>query len=143
MLNVLILLFTVVTTIIPQSDGQFFDIGCIPIEETWAGLEAAIRDEANRIPLCSFTIDGDGCPDEDSLGIVVNTSDFLNVECEADSLGDNLDTQCVIDCPGRHFTIYGGGELVLRDITLVGATNSSIFVDEGGELQAIASIFRK
>ena len=145
MFAVLALLFTIAATTVPQVKGQFFEIACIPIQPTWTALEAAIRGDQSGIPLCSFTIEGDGCPSEDEypLGIVVESTDFFNLVCAPDSNGFNFDTECVINCPGRHFTIRDGGRLGLRDVTLAGATNSSVVVEEGGNLQAIGSVFRE
>jgi hypothetical protein len=54
-----------------------------------------------------------------------------------------MDTECIIDCPGRHFTVSQLSSLTLERMILSGATDSSIKVEEGGSITVINSILKE
>ena len=131
--------------------GQFFF--CTPLaNETWAGLVEAINNSYRLAVLCPFQISGDGCPsvEEYPEGLVFGRgeNDIMIVECDPD-LNDryddeNYNTKCIINCPGRHFTVAPSSSgLILTNMVLSGATNSSIFVEPNGSLEVVNTVFSK
>lgn len=131
--------------------GQGYN-GCTQLaNETWAGLVQAINDSFIIASLCPFRISGDGCPTKDEYpdGIVFGrgNNDVIIVECDAitDRFGaDNYYTQCIIDCPGRHFTVASAPPgLILTNMYLSGATRSSISVEAGSGLEVVNTVFYK
>lgn len=132
--------------------GLYF---CTPLaNETWAGFVQAIEDSGRLAVLCPFRIAGDGCPtiEEYPEGLVVGRGphDILIIECEPDlrSRHDNdettMNTQCIIDCPGRHITVGASSAgLVLTNMVFAGATNASIHVESNGRLEIIHGIFER
>jgi hypothetical protein len=133
------------------AQGQFFF--CTPLaNETWAGLVQAINDSYRLAVLCPFVISGDGCPSveeyPDGLVFGRGENDVMIVECDPD-LNDryndeNYNTKCIIDCPGRHFTVAPSSSgLILTNMVLSGATNSSIFVEPKGSLEVVNTVFYK
>lgn len=131
--------------------GQGFS-GCTPLaNETWAGLVQAISDSYIIAVLCPFQLSGDGCPSPEEYpdGIVFGpgNNEIMIVECDdiTDRFGaDDTYTQCVIDCPGRHFTVASSPPgLILTNLVLSGATSSSVLVEAGSGLEVVNTIFYK
>lgn len=130
--------------------GQFSF--CTPLpSENWAGLEEAIKGSFRLAVLCPFRIEGDGCPslDEAPKGLVFGNGgieDIMFVECDP-NLSDRFEdsnSQCIIDCPGRHFTVAPSSSgLIITNMVLKGATDSSILVESGGQLEVVNTLFSK
>ena len=102
-------------------------------ENSWTSLLHAINTSPYpELRLCPFKIEGDKC-DSDAHGFAVNTTN-LSLECDDfNSFGE----KCIINCPGRHFTIHPGYSLKLSNFELKGATNSSIKLLERSSLFSI------
>ncbi len=102
-------------------------------ENSWASLLQVINASPYpELKLCPFKIEGDKC-DIGGQGFAVNTTN-LSLECDDfNSFGE----KCIINCPGRHFTINPGYSLKLSNFELKGATNSSIKVLERSSLLSI------
>lgn len=115
----------------------------------------AIEDSYRLAVICPFRISGDGCPSlqEYPEGLVVGQqqgggSEVTIIECDpdfSDRYGEaNAKTECIIDCPGRHFTVgQSSTGLILTNMILSGATNSSVYVQEGGRLEVVNGIFER
>jgi hypothetical protein len=114
---------------------------------TWAGFVQAIEDSSayGLAVLCPFTINGEGCPSQEESpdGIRVDNRSVLFVSCDPFLYGYNTNSECIIDCPGRHFTVAGLSSLTLERLILSGATDSSIKVEAGGNLNVINSILKE
>ena len=116
--------------------------------ETWAGFVQGVQDStfANGLAiLCPFEIRGDGCPSEEQfpLGLVVDDLAEVFISCDRFQYGLNTNSECTIDCPGRHFTVSELSKLTLERLVLSGATDSSIKVEEGGSLTLKNSILKE
>lgn len=134
--------------------GLYF---CTPlVNETWAGFVQAIDDADRLAVLCPFRISGDGCPtiEEYPEGLVVGRGphEILIIECEPDLRSPHdsndetttMNTQCIIDCPGRHFTVGASSAgLILTNMVFAGATNASIHVESNGRLEVVHGIFER
>ena len=122
--------------------GQF----CTSLaSDTWEGLVEAVEGSFRLAVLCPFHISGDGCPspEEASEGLVLGRDgDIMIVECDPDlsDRHDDNNSKCIIDCPGRHFTVGPGG-LILTNMVLKGATKSSILVEPNGNLEVVNTQF--
>jgi len=134
------------------ANGQNYYDGCTPLaNETWAGLADAINHSYIIASLCPFRISGEGCPTTDKYpdGIVLGrgNNEVTIVECYdiTNRFGAvSTNTQCIVDCPGRHFTVASSSRgLILSNLVLRGATNTSIFVEPGANLQVGNMIFYK
>ncbi len=131
--------------------GQFYF--CTPLSnETWAGLVEAISESYRLAVLCPFKISGDGCPsiDEYPEGLVLGhgSDDVMIIECDPDFnvpfQEGKTKSRCIIDCPGRHFSVGPSSRgLILTNMILSGATNSSIYVEENGRLDVVNVLFEK
>jgi hypothetical protein len=143
--------FVVVAALPVLARGQFFF--CTPLaNETWAGLVQAINESYRLAVLCPFHISGDGCPSAEEYpdGLVFGRgeNDIMIVECDPDLNDryndDNYNTKCIIDCPGRHFTVAPSSTgLILTNMELSGATNTSILVEPNGSLEVVNTVFYK
>lgn len=131
--------------------GQFFFCTHL-VNETWAGLVQAINDSYKLAVLCPFQISGDGCPSIDQYpqGLILGrgADDVMIIECDPDlnnPIGrGKIKSRCIIDCPGRHFTVGSSPHgLILTNMILSGATNSSIYVEPNGRLDVVNSVFEK
>eukprot|EP00980_Cylindrotheca_fusiformis_P006602 scaffold1390_cov138-Cylindrotheca_fusiformis.AAC.5 len=123
--------------------GQF----CTSLKSnTWAGFVQAVTDSSQNglATLCPFEISGDGCPSQEEYpnGLIINDETEIYVSCDPFLYGFNTDTECIIDCPGRHITVSELSSLTLERFVLSGATNSSIMVEEGGSVTVINTIFK-
>jgi len=131
------LLLLVASTLLSVAKGQF----CEPLfPQDWTGLKNAIAFAYPFVMLCPFRIEGDACPKPEEVdGYVVDKGD-LYVMCESffTPIGGK---DCVINCPGRHFTVMNGASLTLDGIALEGSRNSAVSVMEGGSLSAYVSSF--
>lgn len=140
-------------TFLPVVQGEY--VFCTHlVNETWAGFVQAIEDSSRLAVLCPFRISGEGCPvtEEYPEGLVVGrgSHEIMIIECEPD-LNDRYHdtnsthrTQCVIDCPGRHFTVGSSSTgLILTNMVLSGATNSSIHVETNGRLEVVNGLFER
>jgi hypothetical protein len=113
----------------------------------------AITDSYRIAILCPFRISGDGCPSSHEYpeGLVLGRDDpsVMIIECDIHSLNpydddDDTATSCIIDCPGRHFTVGSSSQgLTLTNMILSGATNSSIVVEQNGTLDVGNTLFEK
>jgi hypothetical protein len=114
---------------------------------TWAGFVQGVTDSSQNglAVLCPFEISGDRCPSQETYpdGLVVDSLAEIFVSCDPFLYGFNMDTACIIDCPGRHFTVSELSSLTLEGMILSGATDSSITVEEGGRLTVINSILKE
>jgi hypothetical protein len=124
--------------------GEF----CIPLNNnTWAGFAQAVVESSayGLTVLCPFEISGDRCPSQDLYpdGFVVDGQSDIFISCDPFLYGYNINTECVIDCPGRHFTVLQSSSLTLERMILSGATDSSIKVEEDGLVTVINSIFKE
>lgn len=136
--------------------GQFYFCTHLA-NETWSGFVQAIADSYRLAVLCPFRITGEACPGvgEYPEGLVVGRGphDIMIIECEADlrhtyekevDVNITLNTQCIIDCPGRHFTVGASSAgLILTNMVLSGATNSSIHVESNGKLEVVNGVFER
>lgn len=137
--------------------GQYFFCSSLA-NETWAGFVQALEDSYRLAVICPFRISGDGCPsiEEYPEGLVVGrgANGIEIIECEQDlseryedestSTSTQPSTQCIIDCPGRHFTVRESATgLILTNMVLSGATNSSIHVEANGRLEVVNGIFER
>jgi len=115
--------------------------------DTWAGYVDAVSEafEYGFAVLCPFEISGDGCQGieeyPDGLRIKDEKSQVF-ISCDPFLYGYNTNTECVIDCSGRHFTVPESSSLTLERMIFSGATESSIKVENGGTLTVINSIFK-
>lgn len=129
------------------TNGQQFFF-CRSLENnTWAGFVDAIQDSYRLAVLCPFVIEGSGCPREDEYPEGLALTSGMIIECDPD-LNDRFDehanTKCVIDCPGRHFTVYPSSPgLILTNMVLSGATNTSIYVKPEATLEVVNIHFNK
>lgn len=119
-------------------------------DNTWAGFVDAISEDLRNTGfavLCPFEISGDGCPsfEEYPEGLILDESDSqVLISCDSFQFGYHSgSTECVIDCPGRHFTVPESSSLTLERLVLLGATDSSIKVEAGGSITIINSIFKE
>ena len=133
----------------PLRVGANFNF-CTPLaNNTWAAMVQAIMDSYKIAVLCPFRISGDGCPfiDEYPEGLVVGRDDHsgMIIECDIRSLNPHDEnTNCILDCPGRHFTVGSSSKgLTLSNMILSGATNSSIVVEHNGTLDVANTLFEK
>lgn len=114
---------------------------------TWAGFVEGVRETSQNglAILCPFEISGDGCPSEDEypLGLVVDDLEEVFISCDRFQYGFNTNSDCKIDCRGRHFTVSELSKLTLERMILSGATDSSIKVEEGGSLTIKNSILKE
>ena len=97
--------------------------------------------------LCPFEISGDACEgvEEYPEGLRIKDSESqVLISCDSFMFGYHQEsTECVIDCPGRHFTIPESSSLTLERMIFSGATDSSIKVEAGGSVTIINSIFKE
>ena len=133
--------FILIQFLVQFAKGQF----CTTLSSnTWAGFVQAVKEsyDYGLAYLCPFKISGDGCPSPGDYpdGLVVDGSESFFLSCDPFLYGYNTKSECVIDCPGSHFTIKESSKLTLMSFTLSGATNSSIKVETGGSLKVINSI---
>jgi hypothetical protein len=134
------LLFTILLfSVLSRASAQF----CKKLaNETWAGLVQAIDESVGLAILCPYEISGDGCQAEENLeGYVVEENKDLIIDCDAFLYQFDLETACVINCPGRHFTVRPNSRLTINRMSLSGSTQSSIEVQSNGNLRVINSIF--
>ena len=152
-----------------QVSAQF----CLTFNNTWDGLVQTLEDSGGWALLCPFEISGDRCPkttqsgpksspgrggaafqspSSSSLsqtqktyneGYVVENSQNLYIICDPFMYGFDLESNCVINCPGRHFTVRPQAKLTLDRMTLTGATDSSIKVQSHGYVSIINTMFQK
>lgn len=139
------LLYLHVATHLP---GVAFAQFCTSLNnDTWAGFVQGVQDSSQNglAILCPFEIRGDGCPSPEDypLGLVVDDSAGVLISCDRFQYGFNPNTECTIDCPGRHFTVAELSKLTLERLILSGATDSSIKVEEGGSLTVKNSILKE
>jgi hypothetical protein len=147
---------TIFATILPIVHGQYYFCTHLA-NETWSGFVQAIADSYRLAVLCPFRITGEACPDIDEYpeGLVVGRGpqDIMIIECEADlrynyeneeDVNRTRNSQCIIDCPGRHFTVGASSAgLILTNMVLSGATNSSIHVESNGKLEVVNGVFER
>lgn len=111
---------------------------------TWAAFVEAVSESLDYgfAFLCPFEITGKDCPSYEDYpdGLAVSQSSDHFLICDPFLYGYDVDSECIIDCPGRHFTVDGSSQLTVERFTLSGATNSSIKVEEGGSLKLFNSI---
>ena len=121
------------------SKAQF----CKPLHNnTWAGLVQAVVDSSGFAVLCPFEISGARCHSKQQGYVVPEEQDQIIV-CDPFLYGFNSDSsECIINCPGRHFTVGHSSSLTLNNMKLFGATDSSIQVEKHGKLSVIDSVFR-
>lgn len=114
---------------------------------TWAGFVQGVADSSQNglAVLCPFEISGERCPSQDEYpdGLIIDGLTEIFVSCDPFLYGFNMDTECIIDCPGRHFTVSELSSLTLDRMILSGATDSSIRVEEGGSVTIINSILKE
>lgn len=125
----------------PMAKGQF----CVSFDNTWAGLVTTIRDSGRFALLCPFEISGNGCPlpGQEEEGLVVPEGADISIVCDPSQYGFDLESACVINCSGRHFTVRPNSKLTLDRMTMMGSMDSSIKVQSQGEVSVINSIFEK
>lgn len=143
MTRIRVLLYLHLATNLP---GVAFAQFCTALNNnTWAGFIQAIQDSPQLAILCPFEIRGDGCPSQDEypLGLVVDDLEEVFISCDRFQYGFNINSECKIDCPGRHFTVSELSKLTLERLILSGATDSSIKVEEGGSLTIKNSILKE
>lgn len=125
--------------------GQF----CKRLESnTWQGLVETIRsveEDFGYAILCAFEISGDDCPSTNvDMGYQISEGRNLILVCDPDLFGYNPHrNECIVNCPGVHFTVSKAASLTLDGWTLAGATNSSIQVRETATLRMTDSIMRE
>ena len=77
-------------------------------------------------------------------GYVVENDENLFLICDPFMYRfDSQSSDCIIDCPGRHFTIRPHAKLTLDRMTLKGATDTSIKIQSHGYLNTINTKFQK
>jgi hypothetical protein len=127
----------------PLAKGQF----CLSFDNTWAGFVTTIRDSGRFALLCPFEISGNGCPlpsgQKEEEGFVVPEGADISIVCDPSQYGFDLESACVINCSGRHFTVRPHSKLTLDRMALMGSTDSSIKVQSQGEVSLVNSIFEK
>jgi predicted outer membrane repeat protein len=117
-------------------------LDCKPLrEETWDALVEFIGNSSGFADVCPFTIRGSSaCPPStanNDEGCVVQSDADLYLSC--DPYQFSSDSKCVIDCPmSRYFTVRGS--LSIENFVLRQASNTSIYVEEGGRLSVLSSI---
>lgn len=119
---------------------------CTPLNNnTFAGFVQTVTDSDGFALLCPFEISGDRCSGQEyPNGFPVTGQSDLIIVCDPFlHSGYNPDSECRINCPGRHFTVDQDSSLTLDSIVLQGATNSSIQVEQAGKLSVINSIFNE
>lgn len=122
---------------------------CTPLaNNTWEAMVEAIMDSNRIAVLCPFRISGDGCPSSHEYpeGLVMGRDNLgvMIIECAIQSLNpyDDDRTKCILNCPGRHFTVApSSAGLTLTNMILSGATNSSIVVEQDGRLDVANTQF--
>eukprot|EP00978_Attheya_sp_CCMP212_P049565 scaffold682943_cov59-Attheya_sp.AAC.1 len=106
-------------------------------EDTWDALVETIEYSSGRATLCGFTISGDGCQGS-GLGPYNVYFDVL-VACEESF----FESECIIDCPGRHFNVHPGASLTLDGLTLSNSRDTSVSVLEDAEFLAYNTKFER
>ena len=77
-------------------------------------------------------------------GYVVGNDENLFLICDPFMYRfDSQSSDCIINCPGRHFTIRPHAKLTLDRMTLNGATDTSIKIQSHGYLNTINTKFQK
>lgn len=115
---------------------------CTPVRHnTWEGLQHAIAISHDFAILCPFHISHAGCPVEDT-SLEVSSAN-LYVMCDSVSQSVEQGTDCVIDCPGTHFTVLENAALTLDGISLVGSKMSAVKVKPNGSLTTYNAVFSK
>jgi hypothetical protein len=119
-------------------------------DDTWSSFVEAVSDSSRLAVLCPFVISGDGCPSVEDYpqGYVLNgESDQIIIVCDpflySGGSYNSYSTECIIDCPGRHFTVGPSARLTLDSLVLAGATDSSVQVVANGRLEVVNSIFKE
>ena len=110
----------------------------------WASFVAAVEQSNGFAVLCPFEISGDGCLSalSNPEGYVVSGQTGQIIVCNP-FFGFNSLSSCIIDCPGRHFTVNSNSSLTLDSFNLSGATMSSIQVNANAQLSVINSRFAR
>jgi hypothetical protein len=104
-------------------------------DDTWDALVEIIEYSSGRATLCGFTISGDGCHQGSPLNVYLDV--FL--ACE----NFLVETECIIDCPGRHFNVHPGASLTLDRLTLSNSEDTSVSVLEDAEFLGINMKFER
>lgn len=113
---------------------------------TWSGFVEALEESYRLAVLCPFEISGDGCPSQQDypkgfeVGSEGETSGLIIV-CDPFLYGYNTGSRCLINCPGRHFTVNEFSSLTLDSMVLEGATKSAVNVQPFGKLEVVNSQF--
>ena len=85
---------------------------------------------------CPFEISGNGCPfpGQEEEGFVVPEGADISIICDPFQYGFDLESACIINCTGRHFTVQPNSRLTLDRMTMMGSTHSSVKVQSQGEV---------
>jgi hypothetical protein len=122
---------------------------CRRLDNTWRGFVQTVRaieESSGYAVVCPFEISGDDCPSSIDFpsGYHISEGSSLILICDPDLFGYNNDNnECIINCPGVHFSLGETASLTLDGVTLAGATDSSIQVEAQATLRIINSIFRE
>lgn len=107
---------------------------------TWSDLIERLEKQSGDLVLCPpLHITGDLC-DGDGSGYVVDGSVAPTIEL-ACGHSDSPDSQCIIDCGGRHFNVKSGAALKVDRMIFRGADLGSIHVEDGGRFTSIETTF--
>jgi len=106
------------------------------VGNSWASLTNALDRSYGFAILCPFRISGDGCPKDNKSYDVKDAELYAMCDSVSSSVSD-----CIIDCPGTHFTVFPGTSLTLDGITLMGSKSSAIQVKARGYLTTYNSVF--
>jgi hypothetical protein len=115
---------------------------CEPVRgNSWAGLTEAINRSHGFAILCPFHINGERCPAGNESYEVMSTD--LYVMCDSVSQTTDQGADCVINCPGTHFTVFPDAALTVDNISLEGSKTSAIQVKQNGVLTTYNAVFSK
>lgn len=130
LIRALFVLFTIIPTVTCQL--------CETVD-SWKDLTDVLDRSYGFAILCPFKISGKACPSDNKSYDVKEVE--MYAMCDSVSMS-SVESECIIDCPGTHFTVFPGTSLMTLDgMTLMGSKSSAIQVKPQGYLMTYNSIF--
>lgn len=131
MIRALVVIFAIIPTVFCQL--------CETVD-SWKSLTDVLDRSYGFAILCPFKISGKACPTENKSYNVKEAE--MYAMCDSVSMS-SVESECVIDCPGTHFTVFPGTSLTLDGMTLMGSQNSAVRVKSQGYLTSYNSVFAR
>jgi len=132
--NRLLRMLGTIILFLPCALSQSWYCTQLPEPARLSDLHSVLRNSmetVGTVRLCAgFSISGDRCDEDGPFKVTKG----LKVYCENVYGASGV---CEISCPGSHFIVQGGTQLILNRMILKGATSGSITVNTQGNLSAI------